>query len=54
MDAESRGGNMTTYDIKQLLEESRFDFVNADDKAFVVAFDAAMLERGFGLETNGY
>jgi hypothetical protein len=45
---------MPEYDIRQLLEESRFDFVNTDDKAFVVAFDAAMLERGWGLETNGY
>ena len=45
---------MTEYDIKQLLEESRFDFVSATDKAFIVAFDAAMLERGWGLETNGY
>ncbi|MCL2447087.1 MAG: hypothetical protein FWD06_10010 [Oscillospiraceae bacterium] len=45
---------MAEYDIKQLLEESRFDFVDADDKAFIVAFDAAMLERGYGLETNGH
>ena len=45
---------MTEYYIKQLLQESRFDFVNADDKAFVIAFDAAMLERGWGLETNGH
>jgi len=45
---------MTAFDIKQLLEESRFDFVNADDKAFVIAFDTAMLERGFELEMNGH
>ena len=45
---------MINYDINQLLEESRFDFVNADDKAFIVAFDAAILERGWRLETNGH
>ena len=45
---------MTECVIKQLLEESRFDYVNADDKAFIVAFDSAMLERGWGLETNGW
>ena len=45
---------MAEYDIKHLLEESRFDFVSTDDKSFIEAFDAAMLERGWGLETNGY
>lgn len=44
---------MTECVIKQLLEESRFDFVSADDKAFIMAFDAVMLELGWGLETNG-
>ena len=45
---------MAEYDIKQLFEESRFDFVNANDKAFTIAFDTAMLERSWGLETNGH
>ena len=54
MDAESKGGHMTQYDLKQLLEKSRFDYVSADDKAFIVIFDAAMLERGWGLEANGW
>ena len=44
----------TAYDIKQLLEEVRFDFVSADDKDFIIAFDTAMLQQGWGLETNGY
>jgi len=45
---------MTGYDIKQLLEEPRFDFVNVDGKVFIIAFDAAMLNRGWGLEMSGH
>ena len=45
---------MTGCNTKQLLEESRFDYVNTDDKVFIVAFDAAMLDRGWGLESNGH
>lgn len=38
----------------QLMQEPRFDFVSEDDKAFIIAFDAALLERGWGLENNGH
>lgn len=45
---------MIESNIKQLLEETRFDFVSADNKAFIVAFDSAMHKRGWGLENNGH
>ncbi|MHB1484879.1 MAG: hypothetical protein ACYCYI_09470 [Saccharofermentanales bacterium] len=40
--------------IAKLMQESRFDFVNEDDKAFITAFDAALLDRGWGIENNGH
>lgn len=41
-------------DIIKLMQESRFDFVSKDDKTFITAFDAALLERGWGIENNGH
>ena len=45
---------MANHDIKQLLNESRFDFISVDDKAFIMALDAAMLACGWGLEATAH
>ena len=45
---------MAESNTKQLLEESRFDYISIEDKVFITAFDAALLERGWGIENNGH
>lgn len=50
----SEAGVMTKSNTAQLLQEPRFDFVSEDDKTFITAFDAALLERGWGIENNGH
>ena len=50
----SEVGEMMESSTVQLLQEPRFDFMSRDDKVFITAFDAVMLERGWGLENNGH
>lgn len=42
------------YNISEIIQEPRFDYVSENDKAFITAFDAALLECGWGLEYNGH
>jgi len=39
--------------MKDVINEDRFNIINEADKKFILAFDAAMLDCGWGLETNG-
>lgn len=43
---------MTEAAIRELLAESRFDFVRTEDKEFIVSFNQAMQNHGWELEEN--
>jgi|GEM_PF-328858 hypothetical protein len=40
--------------MKDILSEDRFNIISETDKKFILAFDAAMFDRDWGLETNGH